>query len=379
MGGGDRQSRAMVMDQSHNLAEPSAAEEAGERLSYSKMMPLGDHLDELRRHIVYALIGVGVALIVAVVFSFEIIAWLQSPLLEAQYALGYTPQTVATDATFGFMTVYVPVSLIAAVILAGPWIVYQLWRFVESGLYPHEKKAAHLLAPFSAVMTVLAILFTRYALLPVCIVFFLKFAALYPEVEARQPGTMIRILTGEKEGAGSGERGAAGSGEGGAAGSGVEAGGADALDLFQFPVVERDPTSPSEGEAWINRRDGRLKVWMGGRLHVMAVTTGKLVSPLPDLPKQVKFAAAMGLGVVLAFHLPLVMLVIGWTGLVDPDLVARQRKYAVFGSFALGALLTPADLMSMFILAVPLYGLFELGLVLMRWADRGQHREPEGE
>ncbi|MFW6336859.1 MAG: twin-arginine translocase subunit TatC [Phycisphaeraceae bacterium] len=364
----------MPMDQSHNLAEHSAAEEAGERLSPSKMMPLGEHLEELRRHIVYALIGVGVALIVAVVFSFQIIAWLQSPLLEAQYALGYTPQTVATDATFGFMTVYVPVSLIAAVVLAGPWIVYQLWRFVESGLYPHEKKAAHLLAPFSAVMTVLAILFTRYALLPVCIVFFLKFAALYPEVETRQPGMMIRLLTGEAAGARSVERE-----EEGARSEQRGEGEAVALDLFQFPVVERDPNSPSEGEAWINRRDGRLKVWMGGRVHVMAVTTGRLVAPLPDLPKQVKFAAAMGLGVVIAFHLPLIMLVIGWTGLVDPDLVAKQRKYAVFGSFALGALLTPADLMSMFVLAVPLYGLFELGLALMRWADRGQNREPEGE
>lgn len=362
----------MPLDQSHNLAEHSAAEEAGERLSPSKMMPLGEHLEELRRHIVYALIGVGVALIVAIVFSFEIIAWLQSPLLEAQYALGYTPQTVATDATFGFMTVYIPVSLIAALILAAPWVVYQLWRFVESGLYPHEKKAAHLLAPFSAVMTVLAILFTRYALLPVCIVFFLNFASLYPEVETRRPGAMIRMLTGEGAGARGGERGgeAAGSEERGASG---------ALDLFRFPVLERDPEAPGEGEAWINRRDGRLKVWMGGRVHVMAVTTGKLVSPLPDLPKQVKFAAAMGLGVVIAFHLPLVMLVIGWTGLVDPDLVAKQRKYAVFGSFALGALLTPADLMSMFVLAVPLYALFELGLALMRWADRGQHPEPEGE
>ena len=366
------------MDQSHNLAEHSAAEEAGERLSHSKMMPLGDHLDELRRHIVYALIGVGVALIVAVVFSFQIIAWLQSPLLEAQYALGYTPQTVATDATFGFMTVYVPVSLIAAVILAGPWIVYQLWRFVESGLYPHEKKAAHLLAPFSAVMTVLAILFTRYALLPVCIVFFLQFAALYPEVETRQPGMMIRLLTGDAAGARSGESNSEGNSEGNTQ-SNTQSNAETALGLFQFPVLERDPEAPSEGEAWINRRDGRLKVWMGGRLHVMAVTTGKLVSPLPDLPKQVKFAAAMGLGVVIAFHLPLVMLVIGWTGLIDPDLVAKQRKYAVFGSFALGALLTPADLMSMFILAVPLYALFELGLALMRWADRGQNREPEGE
>jgi len=135
----------MPMDQPDHLTggskrRPQAADVGPERALGAKIMPLGDHLEELRRHLIYALIGVGAALVISVAFSFEIIAWLQSPLLEAQYALGFPPQTVATDATFGFMTVYLPVSLIAALVLAAPWIVYQLWRFVESGLYRHERR-----------------------------------------------------------------------------------------------------------------------------------------------------------------------------------------------------------------------------------------------
>ena len=371
----------MVMDQPDNLVgrgEGSGGDDPSvERALGMKIMPLGDHIEELRKHLLYALAGVGVALVVSIVFSFRIIAWLQSPLLEAQYALGYTPQTVATDATFGFMTVYLPVSLIAAVVIALPWIMYQLWRFVETGLYEHERKAALLLAPFSAVMTVLGVLFARYILLPVCIVFFLNFASLYPEVQVQRPGVMVELLTGARgEGRGARE-GEAEGGSGEADGAGSTSDVSDqpsqiSASPLRFPVLEADPASPEEGQAWINRADGRLKVWMGGRLHVMAVTTGRLVSPLPDLPKQVKFAAMVGLGVVIAFHLPVVMLVIGWTGLVDPAQVAKQRKYAVFGCFALGALLTPADLMSMFILAAPMYALFEFGLVLMRWVDRGR-------
>jgi len=223
-------------------------------------------------------------------------------------------------------------------------------------------------------MTLFAVLFARYILLPVCIVFFLKFASLYPEVQVQRPGMMISLLTGGGEGqAEPGEPGgeAEAPTDEGAPRAGVAPPAAAESPPLRFPVIEADPRSPREGEAWINRRDGRLKVWMSGRLHVMAVTTGRLVSPLPDLPRQVKFAALVGLGVVVAFHLPVLMLVIGWTGLVDPGLVAKQRKYAVFGCFALGAVLTPADLMSMFVLAGPMYGLFEFGLLLMRWVDRG--------
>jgi len=324
--------------------------------STPKLMPLGDHLNELRGNLIWALAGVGVALIFTVIFGFRIVAWLQAPLLEAQYALGFSPQTVATDPSFGFMTVYVPVTLIGAIVLAFPWILFQIWRFVESGLYPNERKAAYILAPFSLVMTVLGVLFARYILLPVCVVFFLKFVTNYPPVEIGQPGTMISILT-----QGENATGFQANPPGNLQENGV---------LPSFPVLETDPVDATEGQVWINASDGRLKVQLGGRVQVMAMTTGGLVSPLPDLPRQVKFAAMMMLGVTLGFHLPVVMLVVGWTRLINPDFIARQRKYAIFACTISGAVLTPSDPMSMFVLGIPLYILFEFGLLLMRWADR---------
>ena len=64
------------------------------------------------------------------------------------------------------------------------------------------------------------------------------------------------------------------------------------------------------------------------------------------------------------------MLVLGWTGLVDPAWFSRYRRHCIFLCFVLGAFLTPADLPSMFMLALPLWGLFEFGIVLMRVVRR---------
>jgi sec-independent protein translocase protein TatC len=62
------------------------------------------------------------------------------------------------------------------------------------------------------------------------------------------------------------------------------------------------------------------------------------------------------------------MLVIGWSGFIDPALVTRYRRHCLFGCFVIGAALTPVDVISMLVLAIPLYDLFEFGLVVMRAA-----------
>lgn len=120
-------------------------------------MSFGEHLEDLRRRLIHALAGIVAAALVTFYFGFHIMAWLARPFLEALAALGLPPQVYVRDPTLGFR-LYLKVSLISAVIVASPWVVYQLWRFIASGLYAHEKRVAYMLAPFSAVMTVLAIL-----------------------------------------------------------------------------------------------------------------------------------------------------------------------------------------------------------------------------
>ncbi len=319
-------------------------------------MPLGEHLEELRKRLIRALIGQVLALGISLYYCFPIMAWIATPLLQAQLALGYTPQTISTDASSGFLTVYLPVALIASLIIASPWIIYQLWQFIVTGLYHHERRAIYILAPFSTLMTLLAVAFTRYVLLPVCVVFFLSFAANSPTIKAGEPEWLIRQLTGYEQ---------------------PPANEDPSPTPLQLPVIDGPPAELTDGLLWIDRKETRLKLFVGGKTHSLILSNDRLVNPMPDLGMQIKFAAMLGLGIVIAFQTPVFMLVLGWTGLVDPKQVAGLRRYALFATAGAGAVLTPADPASMFMLWIPLYLLFEFGLLLMRIVD--PHKNPPAE
>lgn len=315
-------------------------------------MPLGDHLEELRRRLIYTGIGIAAAAGVTFTFGFRLIAWLAQPLLQAQDAMGFPTQTLVTDPTAGFTSVYLPVALIAAVLLASPWVIYQGWKFVSVGLYHHERKAVYILTPFSTFMTALAVAFTYYILLPVSLLFFLQFASYYPKIELTQPNPVWEILLkayGQTPGVASPDVPAT-----------------ENLEIPVFPVLDHDPTEPPEGAMWFNQKESKLKIVVNQQVRVVGLRSDRLISPLPQLGDYVRFAAMMMFGVTLAFQLPVVMLVAGWTQLFDPRTVASLRKYALFVAFAAGAVLTPTDLFSMVVLAVPLYLLFEVGLLMMK-------------
>ncbi|MFN3166358.1 MAG: twin-arginine translocase subunit TatC [Phycisphaeraceae bacterium] len=315
-------------------------------------MPLGDHIEELRSRLVKMLIGVVIALIGTVIFGFQIISWLAQPLLHAQDMLGLPQGSIQTDPTAGFTSVYMPVVLIAACIVAAPWIIWQAWQFVVVGLYEHEKKAVHILAPFSTVMTFLGVLFTYYVLLPVSLTFFMKFVTFYPDIQIdSEPSTVTQwaIAPYASE-----------------AGYNPPEDFAFDTEAMRLPVLEERPEEPVEGMLWINAKQQRVELYFDGQTRVVAQRSTKLISPLPQLGEYVKFAAMTMLGIVVAFQLPVVMLVLGWTKIFDPSSIASLRKYAFFGCCIAGAILTPTDIFSMIVLALPLYLLFEFGLLLMK-------------
>ena len=315
-------------------------------------MPLGDHLDELRSRIIKMLIGVVIALVVTVYFGFDIIGWLAQPLLHVQALLDLPAQPIQTDPTAGFTSVYLRVVLIAAVILAAPWIIWQAWQFIVVGLYDHEKKAVHILAPFSTIMTFLGVLFTYYILLPVSLAFFINFVTYYPEYEIDSEPSMVTQLVLTP----------------------YEKSEDNRPEDFEFdtapinlPTLKTTPEDPKEGDIWINADRDRIEMYIDGRVRVIDQRSTNLITPLPAMNEYIRFATFMMLGCVIAFQLPVVMLVVGWTQIFDPRGIESIRKYALFVCFALGALLTPADPLSMLVLAIPLYLLFEFGLLLMKF------------
>jgi sec-independent protein translocase protein TatC len=72
----------------------------------------------------------------------------------------------------------------------------------------------------------------------------------------------------------------------------------------------------------------------------------------------------------LVFELPVVAYYLSRTGLVTASLLSSKRRYAILGSFVLAAILTPPDVVSQFLMAVPLVALYEVGILVARVGGR---------
>ncbi len=100
--------------------------------------PLIAHLLELRTRLLRAIVGVLVCILLMLPIANKLYGWLALPVLKMLPAGG---QMIATDPISPFMT---PLKLaaMAGLVLAAPWVLYQLWAFVAPGLYHKEKRLA---------------------------------------------------------------------------------------------------------------------------------------------------------------------------------------------------------------------------------------------
>jgi len=112
-------------------------------------MSLAEHLEELRRRMILALAGLGVGMLVGLGAGRWIIEQIKHPYVAAMIKAGQQPDLAVLTATGGLVA-YLKVSLLAGAILAAPWMAYQFWQFVATGLYPHERRYVQLAVPFSA-------------------------------------------------------------------------------------------------------------------------------------------------------------------------------------------------------------------------------------
>jgi sec-independent protein translocase protein TatC len=108
-----------------------------------------EHLDELRRRIIYSLLALVVGIIVACVFLIQLKNFVMTPM----YTALKSTTLIFTEPTEGMM-LYVKIALIAGVLIASPGILWQVWQFIAPGLYVNEKKLA---IPFVVLGTVLAV------------------------------------------------------------------------------------------------------------------------------------------------------------------------------------------------------------------------------
>lgn len=92
-----------------------------------------------------------------------------------------------------------------------------------------------------------------------------------------------------------------------------------------------------------------------------------MVNIMPDITAILDFSLKMFFAFGLAFEIPIATVLLVYSGITTIESLKRKRPYIFLGCFVVGMLATPPDMFSQAILAVPMWMLFELGLVFARW------------
>jgi sec-independent protein translocase protein TatC len=227
--------------------------------------PFISHLAELRDRLIRMLIAIGVVILLLFPFANDIYTYIAGPLI-AQLPEGNT--MIATQVVSPFLTPF-KLALVAAVFLAMPYLLYQLWAFVAPGLYQHEQRLAIPLLVSSILLFYLGMAFAYYVVFPL---------------------------------------------------------------IFAF----------------------------------MAGTTPEGVAMMTDIAAYLDFVLALFFAFGLAFEIPVATILLVAVGAVTPETLVHKRPYVIVGAFVIGMLLTPPDVISQTMLALPMWLLFELGIIFSR-------------
>jgi sec-independent protein translocase protein TatC len=223
------------------------------------------HLIELRTRLVRSIIAIVIVLAGLFPFAKDIYGLLARPLLRV---LPQGATMIATDVTGTFL-VPLKVTLMAAFLIALPYVLWQAWAFVAPGLYQHEKRL------------VLPVLVSS------CLFFAFGMSFAY---------------------------------------------------FFVFPVA----------------------------FGFFAGYTPVGVQMMTDIDKYLSFVLTMFIAFGITFETPVVVVVLVRMRVVTLEKLRSVRPYVIVGSFVVGAVFTPPDVISQCLLAVPLWLLYELGLLLAR-------------
>jgi sec-independent protein translocase protein TatC len=99
------------------------------------------------------------------------------------------------------------------------------------------------------------------------------------------------------------------------------------------------------------------------------------VAVMTDISEYLDFVLKIFFAFGVAFEVPIATILLVWTGMATPESLAEKRPYIIVGAFVVGMLLTPPDVISQTLLALPMWILFEMGL----WSSRYFLKEREEE
>ncbi|MFM7809815.1 MAG: twin-arginine translocase subunit TatC [Planctomycetota bacterium] len=300
------------------------------------VMSFGDHLEELRKRLFLAAL-VPLPLAIGLFFvAPQIRAILTDPVLEALRAEGL-PAQLQVMSPIESLAVDMKLSLIGAIVVSLPWVLYQVWRFISPGLYAHERRFANFLVPLSTVLAACGLALMYFAILPLMLRGLIAMSGNIP--------TLVEI-TPSSEAVGP-----------------------------TLPLLSTDPASPAPGSSWVNTTEHTVRVAVpygttGTQAEILSlpmVRPGTLMQ-VYHLSNYISLIIMLALGTALSFQVPVVTLLLGWMGLVDAPMLRKWRKFAFFGALVVAAIVGPGDILSLLLLTGPLYLLYELGILLLVFA-----------
>jgi sec-independent protein translocase protein TatC len=130
-----------------------------------------EHLDELRKRLIAMIAGLVVGCIVSFIFLDPIFNFIVEPMKKM---LPEGNHLITTESTEFFM-LWIKVGLLSGLLVATPWVLYQVWLFVAPGLYSHEKRFAIPFVLFASTFFFGGAAFAHYIAFPVTWMFFIKF------------------------------------------------------------------------------------------------------------------------------------------------------------------------------------------------------------
>jgi sec-independent protein translocase protein TatC len=298
-------------------------------------MSIGDHIEDLRKRIIWSIIPPLPLAVLFFLLADPIVRWFLVPLYNVLDKHGL-PTHVQVLSPPEFLMVEMKIAIGAAILVAGPWILYQLWKFISPGLHEHERRFVYFLIPGSVILCVTGLSLMYYIMLPIILEFMVTLAG----------GVMVQAEL-------------------------IAIG--DSISSLTIPTLEEVPGVAAAGDAWVKMPEGMLEIAIPasekGMLETLQLpmNRGSLISQQFQLSSYLGFVLLLMFAIGIAFQLPMVMLLLGWLHIVTPSWLRKNRKYALLILGIISAMITPQDAVSMFMMLIPLYLLYELGIALIIW------------
>jgi sec-independent protein translocase protein TatC len=132
-----------------------------------------DHLEELRWRIIKALLGIIVSLILCGIFS----DWLVNVAILGPLGRINPPLKLINTVPYGQITFYMMVIIVSGLILSSPWILYQMWKFIQPGLRDTEQMYISGIVGYTTLCFLLGVAFAYFIMLPYMLQFFAAFGS----------------------------------------------------------------------------------------------------------------------------------------------------------------------------------------------------------